>query len=123
MKDLQKLQKIFRLIRLLNTPPARTAKRLMSILDVEKSQFYRYKQLLEGIGYKIQTDEQHRMSIEMEVSNYGNDLLNAEELEHLEEALRQVSGNHPLTTTLLNKFNANLSLIPLADALLQKITL
>lgn len=117
MNDLQKLQNVFGLIRLLNTPPARTAKRLMNILDVKKSQFYRYKKLLEDVGYKIHTDEQHRMSIEMKVSKYGNDLLLPDELEHLENVLRQVSGNHPLTTTLLNKFNANLSLIPLADAL------
>ena len=117
MNDLQKLQKVFKLIRLLNTPPARTAKRLMNLLDIQKSQFYRYKKLLEDIGYKIQTDDQHKMSIETGVSQYGKDFASPEELEHLENALRQVSGNHPLTTTLLRKFNTNLSLIPLADAL------
>ena len=75
MNDLQKLQNVFGLIRLMNTPPTRTAKRLMNVLDVKKSQFYRYKKLLEDVGYKIHTDEQHRMSIEMKVSKYGNDLL------------------------------------------------
>lgn len=115
--ELQKLQKVFRLIQLLNTPPARTAKQLQNLIGVKKSQFYRFKKLLEHLGYKIRTDERHRMSFDQTVSKYGNDLLSPEELGHLQDMLRQVSGSHPLTTTLLNKFDANLSLIPLADAL------
>ncbi len=111
----QKLYKVFQLIRLLNTPPAKTAKRLQSLIGVEKSQFYRFKKLLENIGYNIQTDDQHRMSFEAAVSKYGNDILSPEELAHLQDILQQTAGNHPLTTVLLNKFDANLSLIPIAD--------
>ncbi len=117
MTEMKKLYRVFSLIRLLNTPPARTAKRLQNMIGIRKSQFYRYKNLLEQLGYKILTDDRHRMSFERSVSKYGDDILSPEELGHLEEMLRQTQPNHPLTTTLLNKFNANLSLIPLADAL------
>ena len=62
---MKKLYKVFTLIRLLNTPPARDAKQLMRILGVKKTHFYRLKKLLEDLGYKIHTNEQYRMSLSL----------------------------------------------------------
>lgn len=117
LKDTQKLYKVFRLIRLLHTPPAKDAKQLMRKMDISKSHLYRLRDLLKELDYKIKKDEQNRWYIPAIVSEYGNKQLSDEEYTHLEMVLRQVSSNNPLTTAILNKFNASLSLIPLVDSL------
>jgi len=118
LEDLKKTYKVFSLIRLLNTPPAKDAKQLMRILDIKKTYFYDLIKLLERLGYMIQTDGQNRKSLQIAVTKNGRDLIEPQELAHIKEIL-QGSGNHPLTTALLNKFDANLALIPLADVLPQ----
>jgi len=117
MKGISKIDNVFRLIKLLITSPAKDAKLLAKRVGISKSHLYRLKNLLEDLGYKIKKDAQNRWYIPTIVSQYGNQQLNEAELSHLEMALRQVSGSNPLTTSILNKFNASLSLIPLTDSL------
>jgi len=119
LEDLKKIYKVFSLIRLLNTPPARDAKQLMRILDIKKTYFYELLKLIERLGYTIHTNEQNRKSLKVQVTSSGKDLIEPQELAHLRDILQQASSNHPLTTSLLNKFDANLALIPLADVLPQ----
>jgi predicted DNA-binding transcriptional regulator YafY len=118
-EDLKTVQKVFDLIRLLNSPRGRTAQELMRRVGVKKTRIYEMLKFLEELGYKIKTDKQHRKSFEISVTKEGSSRIDGEELIHLQDILQRSSGNHPLTTSLLNKFNANLSLIPLADALPQ----
>jgi predicted DNA-binding transcriptional regulator YafY len=117
--DLKTIRKVFDLIRLLNSPRGKTAQELMRRIGVKKTRIYEMLKMLEDLGYKIQTDKEHRKSFEISVTKEGSSVIDGEELLHLQDILQRSSGNHPLTTSLLNKFNANLSLIPLADALPQ----
>lgn len=115
--DLKTVRKVFDLIRLLNSPPARSAQQLRRLLGVKKTRIYEILKLVESLGYKIHTDKQHRKSFEITVTKEGSGVIDAEELLHLQDVLQRASSKHPLTTSILNKFNVNLSLIPLADSL------
>jgi len=124
MENNQKLYKVFTLIRLLNTPPAKTAQQLMRQLDVKKTQFYRYINLLKEIGYTIDKDAKHRFSfqfIDHEVHKKGltKDMLGSDELGYLHELLQSQTALSPLAESILHKFDRHLSLAPLADALPQ----
>jgi len=122
--ELHKLQQVFTLIRLLNTSPAKSAKQLMGLLGIQKSQFYRYKKLLEKVGYTIDTNAQHRMSLkfidpEAHKKGLSKDELGQDELGYLHDLLQAQVSNSPHAETLLHKFDRHLSLAPLADALPQ----
>ncbi|MEO1256877.1 MAG: WYL domain-containing protein, partial [Bacteroidota bacterium] len=115
----QTLYKILQLIRLLNTPPAKDAQQLMRRLGVTKSRIYEYFQLLESVGYKIKTDDQHRKSMELSFREYGNGVLKPDDVAFIHELLQQSPNKNPRVQELLYKLDSNLSLIPLADALPQ----
>ena len=117
-KDLRTVEKILHLIRLLNTPPAMDVKQLCRRLDVEKSPLYRYIKLLKDIGYPIKTDENHRKYIAFSPAS-GNSILDAQELDYINDSLQKTVESDFLKTSILHKLNKNLSLIPLADALPQ----
>lgn len=117
MNDYQRLQKIFQLIRLLNTPPAKSVQQLTQRIGSSQSRVYEYLKLLERLGYKIKTDHQSRKSFEMSFPKSGKSVLNADELAYLQEVLQQSSRDTPQATAILHKFDLNLSMIPLADAL------
>ena len=117
MDDYKRLYKIFQLIRLLNTPPAKDVKQLVRRLDSSSTRIYEYIKLLERLGYKIKTDRQHRKSFEMAFPSSGNSVLTPDELSYLQEVLQQGASNTPQSESILYKFDLNLSMIPLADAL------
>ncbi len=115
-----RLYRVFSLIRYLNTPPPRTAKQLISILQSDKSTFYRDIKLIESLGYPVDSDEKHRWFIQFQFPKSGKNLLSADELLFLQEQLQQVPFNSPqiqLAQRLLQKLDRNQSLIPLADVL------
>lgn len=117
MDDYARLHKIFQLIRLLNTPPAKDVKQLVRRLDSSSSRVYEYLKLLERLGYKIQTDERHRKSLELSFPSSGKSVLEANDLAYLQEILQPLGGQSPQAAAILQKFNLNLSMIPLADVL------
>lgn len=120
MKNEQKkLYQVFQLIRLLNTPPAKDVAQLARRLGIGKSSIYEYIKLLKNLGYKIETDDQHRKSFGFDFSKKENSVLESDELNYLQELLQQAGNRSLLAKQLLHKFNLNLSLIPLADALPQ----
>ncbi len=120
MSDLKTVEKILRLIRLLNTPPAKTADQLRRRLGAETSQsaIYRYIKLLKKIGYPVETDEQHRKYIAFSAAP-GKGVLVAEELDYIIDTLQKTAVDDQMKTAILHKLNRNLSLIPLADVLPQ----
>ncbi len=113
--SLSTLQKMLNLIRLLNTPPAKSVAQLQRRLGNETSlsSVYRYLQLLEDIGYPIETDEQHRKYISFATSTEKDKLL-PEDIDFIIETLQTVTDN-PRKKAILHKLNRNLSLIPLAE--------
>lgn len=122
--QLQKMYKAFTLIRLLNTPPAKSAKQLMGRLDIQKTQFYRYIKLLRALGYTVEPNDQKRWSLqfidpEAHKKGLSKDELGQDELGYLRDLLQAQITNSPHAETLLHKFDHHLSLAPLADALPQ----
>ena len=116
-----RLYQIFQLIRLLNTPPRRTAKQLMRQLDVGKNKFYQNIKVLEAIGYPIEVDVNHRYFLAFQLPKRANEgVLESDELLFLQEQLQQVPSNSPdaqFAQSILHKFDRNLTMIPLADML------
>ncbi|MEM9990744.1 MAG: WYL domain-containing protein [Bacteroidota bacterium] len=116
-----RLYQIFQLIRLLNTPPRRTAKQLMRQLDIGKNKFYESIKTLEAIGYPVEVDVKHRYFLAFQFQKRANEgILESDELLFLQEQLQQVPSNSPnaqFAQSILHKFDRNLTMIPLADML------
>jgi proteasome accessory factor C len=119
MDEQQKLYRVLQLIRLLNTPPAKDVAQLVRRIGSSKTRVYDYLKLLEKVGYKINTDNRHRKSLELSVSKYGNGALEPDDIALIQDILQRSGSKNPLAQELLYKLDANLSLIPLADALPQ----
>ena len=120
MKNRQVPMRLFGLIRMLNTPPAKSAKQLISSLAyTNKSTFYEDKKLLEELGYPIVKDRRHRMSLDTFSLGGSPEKLTKEEKDFLQEILQRHAASNPHAEMLLHKFQINPKLIPVADALPQ----
>ena len=119
MADQKKLHKVLMLIRLLNTPPAKDVPQLIRLLGSTKSRVYEYLQLLEKVGYRINTDQNYRKSFDFVTPRSGEGALGADELLYLQDVLQRFGGQDLHAKNILYKFDLNISLIPLADALPQ----
>ncbi|MEO1628537.1 MAG: WYL domain-containing protein [Bacteroidota bacterium] len=118
--DIQKrLLRVFHLIRLLNSPPSRTVASLTKRLGTSQSELYRLLQLLKEIGYPVTKDDQNRYSLDFSFPKQDKAVLTSDELNFLQAHLQQTAASSPLAQNILHKFDLNLSLIPLADALPQ----
>ncbi|MEN0048024.1 MAG: WYL domain-containing protein [Bacteroidota bacterium] len=118
----QKIYQIFQLIRHLNTPPGKTVQQLIKILHTSRSTIYRDLETLEEIGYVVKTDAQNRKSLELQFPRTGKDILEPEELFFLQKQLQSVASTTPnahLASSILHKFDRNVSMIPLVDMLPQ----
>jgi len=111
--------RIFKLIRLLNSTPRRTVKQLMPIVGASESAIYRDLELLERLGYLVETDGHGRKYLQFQFQKGGNSVLEPDELFFLQDHLQQTAGDSPQAQAILHKFDLNLSMIPLADALPQ----
>jgi proteasome accessory factor C len=119
MASEQGMYRVFQLIRMLNTPPPKTVKQLQQHLDVSNSQIHRDLELLERLGYLVETDDQHRKFLQFQFSRSNPSTLEPDELFFLQEHLQQTAADSPQAQAILYKFDRNLSMIPLADALPQ----
>lgn len=118
----QKIYQIFQLIRHLNTPPGKTVTQLIKILNSSSSTVYRDIEILEEIGYLVDTDHQNRKFLQFQFPRSGNSILEPDELFFLQEQLQQITSTAPnahLASSILHKFDRNLSMIPLVDMLPQ----
>jgi proteasome accessory factor C len=111
--------RIFKLIRLLNSYPRRTVKQLESLVGGSKSALYRDLKMLDRLGYPIETDGHGRKYLQFPFQKGKSSVLEPDELFFLQDHLQQTAGDSPQAQTILHKFNLNLSMIPLADALPQ----
>jgi len=117
MTETQKLYRVFKLIQILNTPPRKTVKQLIPLLDSSSSDVYRLIKLLKNLGYPIKKDEQHRQYMEFTYDKKNKHNFEPDELLYLQEVLQQYGGKSAIASSILLKFDRNLTLIPLADSL------
>jgi len=119
MPSQQKLLRIFRLIRLLNTRPYKTIPQFATLLDITIRSVYRYIDLLEEIGYLIDKDESNRYFILQAIDQKRDHFLETDEAYFLQDLLQQAAPEHPLAHRITGKLNEIHTLIPLADSLPQ----
>lgn len=119
MSEQKNLERILSLIRELNTPPPKDVKQLIRRTGISKTRIYEYFKLLEKMGYQIKTDEQHRKSFEFLAPRSGGGVLGSDELTYLQDLIQKFGRSDLHGQNILHKFDLNLSLIPLADALPQ----
>lgn len=115
----QGVYRILHLIRLLNSTPRRNAKQLMQIQGQSKSTFYRDLKLLERLGYFHDQDQHGRYFLQLKLERGKQSVLEPDELFFLQDLLQQTSSDSPQAQAILHKFDLNLNMIPLADALPQ----
>lgn len=119
MSEQKNLERILTLIRELNTPPPKDVPQLIRRTGISKTRTYEYLKLLERMGYQIKTDEQYRKSFEFLAPKSGKGALGSDELAYLQDLIQKFGTNDLHAQNILHKFDLNLSLIPLADALPQ----
>ncbi|MEQ8702786.1 MAG: transcriptional regulator [Phaeodactylibacter sp.] len=111
--------RVFKLIRLLNSTPRRSARQLAQLLNTSESTLYRHLDLLEDLGYPVETDAYDRKFLQFQFEKGGKSVLEPDELFFLQDHLQQTASDTPEAQAILHKFNLNLSMIPIADALPQ----
>lgn len=111
--------RVFKLIRLLNSTPRRTVKQLAPVVGASESAIYRDLELLERLGYIVDKDEHNRKFLQFQFQKGSQTVLEPDELFFLQDHLQQTAGDSPQAQAILHKFDLNLSMIPLADALPQ----
>ncbi|MEL6941708.1 MAG: HTH domain-containing protein, partial [Bacteroidota bacterium] len=106
----------------MNQPPGKTIPQLLKILGTSRATLYRDISLLEKLGYVIDKDEHGRRFLQFQFSRNENNVLEPDELFFLQEQLQSVTSTAPnahLASSILHKFDRNLSMIPLVDMLPQ----
>lgn len=113
------MYRIFKLIRLLNSTPRRTARQLQELLGVSSSQIYRDIKFLEDLGYPVDHDQNERYFLQFPFQKRKQSVLDANDLFFLQDQLQSLATQSPEAQAILQKLNLNLSMIPLADSLPQ----
>ena len=118
MDSKNKVIEIFRLLRLLNSPPALSAQQLQERLILGKSSFYRQLNIIRSLGYEVEKDENDRFSLKFTLPKSGDGLLTLTDI-NLIRALLKKEKDDIHAKQLYEKLHRNLELIPIADALPQ----
>ena len=113
--ELGKLLRIFRLIELLTSPPAKTTKQLAARLEVGRKSVERYYKLLERLGYYVDSDDKHRYFITVEKG--GDDRVDHGEAAYLNDLLTELQDDSPMRSSLLLKINKQYRLLPTIQTL------
>ena len=91
MESKNKVLEIFRLLRILNSPPPLSAQQLQSRLDLSKSSFYRHLEIIRALGYEVEKDEQDRFSLKFTLPKSGDGLLTLMDINLIRDLLKKVS--------------------------------
>jgi len=118
MGSKNKVLEIFKLLRILNSPPALSAKQLLQRLDISSSSLYRHLDIIRALGYEVEKDSNDRFSLKFTLSKSGDGLLTMSDI-NLVRSLLKKEENNIQANQLLDKLRRNLELIPIADALPQ----
>lgn len=114
--ELQKLYRVFQLIRLISQPPYYTVQQLADRLEVATRSVYRYIDLLGKLGYGIDKLENNRYFLQV-IPDYSKDLLDAEEAGYVHDLLWQAPDDDPRRNRLLLKMNRQFELMPVIQSL------
>lgn len=118
MDSKKKVLAIFRLLRILNSPPALSAKQLQQRLQLSRSSFYRQLEIIKSLGYEVEKDGKDRFSLKFTIQKSGDGLLTLADINLIRDLLEKETNNIH-ATQLYEKLRRNQDLIPIADALPQ----
>jgi len=112
-----KLLRVFKLIRLLNQHPGRTIHQLVDLLDMSERTVYRYIELLDSIGYCIDSDPTTKRYFLFGQDAPRPNSFTEEETDLLRHLLSATPGPNPVLASIRQKLFLSSTLIPLADGL------
>ena len=106
MYNQHKILRVFQLINLLKSKPAKSIRTFAKILEIDSRSVYRYFDLLRELGFQLEKDSFNRLSISDNVMEDGF-MFTAEESVWLKELISTLGNGHPLRDGLLKKLYVN----------------
>ena len=100
MFNQNRILRVFKLITLLKTFPAKSIKRLASTLEISERSCYRYMDLLDELGFEVTKDENNKFSLK---ADQIVDPFTKEESHLIQEVLTVSVKNNPLVTSIKSK--------------------
>jgi predicted DNA-binding transcriptional regulator YafY len=102
MHNQNKILRVFQLINLLKTEPAKSMRHISEVLNSTERTLYRYFNLLEELGFQIHRDEQNRVFIPADIT--GNQLsFSRDEIVFLKKLLQSAGRNVKIKDSILGK--------------------
>lgn len=100
MFNQNRILRVFKLITLLKTFPAKSIKRLASTLEISERSCYRYMDLLDELGFELSKDENNKFSLK---ADQVVDPFTKEESHLIQEVLTVSVKNNPLVYSIMSK--------------------
>ena len=100
MFNQNRILRVFKLITLLKTFPAKSIKRLASTLEISERSCYRYMDLLYELGFEVSKDENNKFSLK---ADQIVDPFTKEESHLIQEVLTVSVKNNPLVASIKSK--------------------
>jgi proteasome accessory factor C len=100
MFNQNRILRVFKLITLLKTFPAKSIKRLASTLEISERSCYRYMDLLDELGFEVFKDENNKFSLK---ADQIVDPFTKEESHLIQEVLTVSVKNNPLVASIKSK--------------------
>jgi proteasome accessory factor C len=102
MHNQNKILRVFQLINLLKTEPAKSMRHISEVLNSTERTLYRYFNLLEELGFQIQRDELNRLYIPSD--HVGNEVaFSRDEILFLKKLLQSTGKNVKIKDSILSK--------------------
>lgn len=95
-----RIYRVFQLIKLMRTPPYRTKEQLAASIGCTLRSIYRYLELLEDLGFELQSDGEGRMQV---VGGTLPEGLTMQETAFLIQLLQSAAPGHPMGLAILEK--------------------
>jgi predicted DNA-binding transcriptional regulator YafY len=106
MYNQHKILRVFQLINLLKSKPAKSIRTLAKTLEIDSRSVYRYFDLLRELGFQLEKDDFNRFCILADEMEEGF-MFTAEESVWLNELISTLGNGHPLRDGLLKKLYVN----------------
>ncbi len=100
MFNQHRILRVFKLITLLKTFPAKSIKRLAQSLEISERSCYRYLDLLGELGFEVEKDLHHKFYLRSETIS---EPFTKEESQLIQEALSVTAKNNPLAASIQAK--------------------
>lgn len=106
MESHKKFYRVFRLISLLSSPPAKSINSLASSIDVTERSLYRYIELLEALGFEIEKDASKHYFITSSEHD-SKEVFTLEEADLIRQIIISQGNKSPLADGILKKLYIN----------------